>query len=132
MMNKLLLAPRHCSKDPNPTGLLHLFLAQLVYHSDFLKQVAADHPGHAFRLLSLVFDNPELLSSLKKNVTIYPSPDMLSATGAPPSQLSFNCNRIFFDIYGEVKEAVHGLESTIKLTTTDTIDKMQNWRDMPT
>ena len=47
---------KHRTKDYNPTSLLSVFLAQLVYHSDYLKQTVEKVPGHDFGSLPLVFD----------------------------------------------------------------------------
>ena len=75
---------KHRSRENNPTGLLRLFLAQIVYHSDYIKETVQKHPHHGFGSLPLVFDNPKLLAALKMQVTLNPSPAMPRAIGIPP------------------------------------------------
>ena len=52
------LLAKHRHKDHNPSGLLKLLLAQLVYHSDFLKKEVDKNPKHQFGLVPMVFDKP--------------------------------------------------------------------------
>ena len=116
------LVDKHKTKDYNPTGLLHLFLAQIVYHSKFLKDTVEQYPSHDFGLIPLVFDNPELLAALKENVTLEPSRDMPYSTGIPPHiHHSIQIQRII-DICGEVKDAVEVLDKTITKTIETSID----------
>ena len=67
----------------DPTGVLLICLASVVYHSDFLKQVAAETPGHPFDLIPLL-SNPTLLKDLKELVTLQPEGQMTTPTGIPP------------------------------------------------
>ena len=58
-----------CQDNPanDPTGLLLLALASIIYHSDWLKCVVTKHHGHPFSEIPLLND-PELLSRLKEKV----------------------------------------------------------------
>ena len=114
---------KHGNKEYNSTGLLHLLLAQLVYHSEFLREIATKFRGHDFNLLPMVFDKPELLKALKENVTLDPSPDMPVATGIPPHITHSIQLQGVIDICGEVKDAVVTLETTIKDTIHSAIDE---------
>ncbi|KAL7541385.1 hypothetical protein ACHAXR_011858 [Thalassiosira sp. AJA248-18] len=114
---------KHGHRDNNPSGLLDLFLAQLVYHSDFLKQTVHNFPSHDFGSLPLVFDNPELLNALKERVTLEPSPDISRATGIPPHITHSIEIQKTIDICGEVKDAVLKLDKTIADTISTAIDE---------
>ena len=117
------LLAKHRHKDHNPSGLLKLLLAQLVYHSDFLKKEVDKNPKHQFGLVPMVFDKPELLAALKKNVTLDPSPDMPMATGIPPHiSHSIEIEKVL-DICGEVKGAVEALDAMISTSVGNAIDE---------
>jgi hypothetical protein len=64
----------------DPTGVLLICLVSVVHHSNFLKTVAAETPGHPFDLIPLL-SNPALLSNLKELVTLEPEGQMTSPTG---------------------------------------------------
>ena len=117
------LLETHRRKDYNPQSLLKLFLAQLVYHSGWLKGVVNDNPGHDFGSIPLIFDSPDLLDELKKNVTLDPSPDMRVATGIPPHIAHSRQIQKTIDICGEVHGAVLKLETTIEAAINKSIDK---------
>ena len=53
----------------DPTGILLYCLASVVWHVDFLKDMAARHPGHPFSMIPLL-SNPTLLNDLKELVTL--------------------------------------------------------------
>ena len=114
---------KHGHRDNNPSGLLDLLLAQLIYHSNFLKQTVTDFPEHSFGLLPLVFDNPDLLSALQERVTLEPSPDMPRATGIPPHITHSIDIQKSIDLCFEVKDAVLHLDETIATTINSTIDE---------
>lgn len=114
---------KHTTRVYSPSGLLQLFLAQLVYHADFIKQIVAENPSHDFGSLPMIFDRPDLLDALKQNVTLDPSPDMPYTTGIPPHiHHSIQLAKVI-DICGEVKDAVQVLDATIKTTRHNSIDE---------
>jgi hypothetical protein len=83
LMYATILQKRSGSAVDPTAGVLVMCLASVVYHSDFLKQIAAETPGHPFDLIPLL-SNPELLNDLKELVTLDPEGTMTSATGIPP------------------------------------------------
>ena len=57
--------------EVDPTGILLFFLAAVVWHSDWLKEMAAKHPGHLFSMIPIL-STLELLWDLKELVTLDP------------------------------------------------------------
>ena len=51
---------KYGDSDHNPTGVLLRVLASVIYHSDWIKEVGNQTPGHPF-LCILLLNNPELL-----------------------------------------------------------------------
>lgn len=76
------IATAHCDTNQDPSGLLSLLLASIVYHSDWLKSICAKYPSHPFHLIPILNDN-ELLLELKKLVTLEPNDHVPMATGIP-------------------------------------------------
>ena len=64
-------------------GFLLFCLASVVHHSDKLKAVGAERPGHSFSTIP-VLNDVELLTELKKLVTLDPAGDVQRASGIPP------------------------------------------------
>lgn len=82
------LTEAHGNTAHDPTGLsLSIFLAQLVYHSDWLLQMSALHKGHQFGSIPII-DNHILLKKLKENVTLEPSPSCCKPSGHPTACIS--------------------------------------------
>jgi hypothetical protein len=67
----------------DPTGLLLLCLASVVWNVDFLKSTAAKIPGHPFGMIPLL-SNVSLLAELKLLVTLESDGHMTVASGIPP------------------------------------------------
>ena len=67
----------------DPTGILLLCLASVVWNVEFLKATAARIPGHPFGLIPLL-SNAGLLADLKLLVTIEKEGQMTVASGIPP------------------------------------------------
>ena len=76
------IATAHCDTNHDPSGLLSLLLASIVYHSNWLKSICAKYPSHPFHLIPILNDN-ELLLELKKLVTLEPNDHVPMATGIP-------------------------------------------------
>lgn len=118
---------KHTRDGYSPSGLLDLFLAQIVYHADYLKETVAENPSHHFGSLPLVFDNPGLLAALAEKVTLEESPDMPFATGIPPHIQHSIDLRTVIDICGETQDGIKRLEATmtdtIKTAVSDGIDE---------
>jgi hypothetical protein len=101
----------------DPTGVLLICLASVVYHSEFLKQVAADTPGHPFDLIPLL-SNPALLDDLKELVTLEPEGQMTTATGIPPHVASATILQevltVCTNTLESVKEMTKNIEQAVK------------------
>jgi hypothetical protein len=67
----------------DPTGILLLCLASIVWNVKFLKSTAARIPGHTFGMIPLL-SNAGLLAELKPLMTIRKEGYMTVATGIPP------------------------------------------------
>ena len=67
----------------DPTCLLLRLLASVIFHFDWLKKIASTRTDHEFHSIPLMF-RPELVSSLKKIITIHPSVVIAKPTGIPP------------------------------------------------
>ena len=65
------------------TGLLLRCLAALVHHSPFLTDMVLKCPGHLFAALPLLHNN-QIMTKLKKLVTLEPIGQVQQATGIPP------------------------------------------------
>ena len=63
-------------------GVLLLFLASMVWHSEWLLEWIAKDSSHPFQLIPIL-QHLELLEELKKLVTIEPTERMKVATGVP-------------------------------------------------
>ena len=105
---------RHASNTHDPSGLLSLLLESLVYHSDWLRTIASQYPGHPFNSLALLHE-PDLLASLKDLVTLEKNEDVPIATGVPP-------HVVHAQAIAKVLEACEGLD--LKLDTmTDSFEE---------
>ena len=72
------------SESCNPSGVLLRVLASVVYHFDWIKQIASKNgTDHPFSCIPLMF-NLELVVELKKLLTTKPSSVIKEATGIPP------------------------------------------------
>ena len=73
----------HSGTNHDPSGLLLLLLASMVHHSDWLIGICSRYPSHPFHSLPLLNDN-QLLTELKRLVTLEPNNHVPIATGVPP------------------------------------------------
>ena len=55
---------RHCDTEHDPTGVLRLLLASIVYHSDWLNKQRQKNPRHPFAGIPILND-PDLLKALE-------------------------------------------------------------------
>ena len=62
-----ILAAHSENLEINPTGMLLLLLPSIIHHSEWIKSVVRDFPGHPFSLIPLFTEN-ELLLRLKEKV----------------------------------------------------------------
>jgi hypothetical protein len=89
----------------DPTGILMLCLASIVWNVDFLKETAARIPGHPFGMIPLL-SNAVLLAELKLLVTIESEGHMTVATGIPPHIRQAVLIKATLDVCRETFEAI--------------------------
>ena len=128
---------KHQDTPVNPTGILLLCLASVVYHSDFLIETTSKYPGHQFGTIPLL-SKPQLLAQLKEMVTIEKEGQIVAATGIPPHVANAKlvletlqtCQDIFEKVgtmSDEMKKAVHEeFENRAFETGQMTSDRMQD------
>jgi hypothetical protein len=108
--------------DVDPTGVLLYCLASVVYHSDFLKQMAAEIPGHPFSLVPLL-SRPELLIDLEELVTLEPGGQMTLPTGVPPHVENMKLVQKALSLCTETLEAVKSLTKDIKESVKEAFEE---------
>ena len=74
---------RWAGTDQDPTGILLRFLASIIYHFEWIQQMASLSTDHPFNAIPLLF-KADLVADLKSPVTTEPSPVISEATGIPP------------------------------------------------
>ena len=92
----------------NPTGLLLRLLASIIYHSDWITQVANKNSQHPFLCIPLL-NNPELLLCLKAKVTIEMTEGMPQATVIPPHVEQMKMQRQLLTLCQQTLDKVDGL-----------------------
>ena len=97
----------------DPTGILLLCLASVVWNVDFLKTTAAAIPGHPFDMIPLL-TNASLLAELKLLVTIESEGHMTVATGIPPHIRQAVLIKDTLGVCKETLEAVKNLTDGVK------------------
>jgi hypothetical protein len=97
----------------DPTGILLLCLASVVWNIEFLKSTAARIPGHPFGMIPLL-SNVALLEELKLLVTIESEGHMTVATGIPPHIRQAVLIKSTLDVCKETFEAVKSMAEGVK------------------
>ena len=69
MMYGPILEKYKDNAEINPTGLLLMVLASVIYHSSWISEIIIKKPGHPFSLMPLM-NCPELLERLKEKVSL--------------------------------------------------------------
>jgi hypothetical protein len=108
--------------EVDPTGILLYFLASVVWHSDWLKEMAAKHPGHPFSMIPIL-STPELLRDLKELVTLEPKGNVKSATGIPPHIQNASVAKKILSLCEATLEAVKGMIETVKTSVKDAFEE---------
>ena len=81
--------------EQKPTGLLLRVISSVIFHFDWICEMAASSSDHPFNSLPLMF-KPDLVEKLKGLITTEPSVVMEKATGIPPHvEQSAELQRIF-------------------------------------
>lgn len=99
--------------DVDPTGMLLLCLASVVWHSDFLKATAAADSEHPFNTIPIL-SNPDLLKDLRELVTLEPEGQMKCATGIPPHVQHAKVAREILELCVKTLEEVQNMAETVK------------------
>jgi hypothetical protein len=97
----------------DPTGILLLCLASVVWNVEFLRSTAARIPGHPFAMIPLL-SNAGLLAELKLLVTIEKEGHMTVATGIPPHIRQAVLIKKTLDVCKETFEAIKDMTDVVK------------------
>jgi hypothetical protein len=97
----------------DPTGILLLCLASVVWNIDFLKSTAAKIPGHPFGMIPLL-SNVGPLAELKLLVTIESAGHMTVATRIPPHIRQAVLMKETLTMCKETLVEVQGMAATVK------------------
>ena len=117
-----VISDNHAEEEHDPTSMLTLCLASLVYHSDFLIQIELEHPGHPFSSIPIL-QADDLLSKLKDLVTLEPSDDVPFATGIPPHIYQAKAINKVLALYEGTQNKICNLTTTITTAIDDAIEK---------
>jgi hypothetical protein len=97
----------------DPTGILLLCLASVVWNVEFLKLTAAKIPGHPFGMIPIL-SNVGLLQELKRLVTIESEGHMTVATGIPPHIHQAVLIKNTLQVCTETLKTVKEMSTTVK------------------
>lgn len=111
----------HSGTSHDPSGLLSLLLASMVHHSDWLIGICSRYPSHPFHSLPLLNDN-ELLTELKRLVTLEPNTHVPMATGVPPHVSHTQAIKQVQQVVDETKAYVVTFKEDLKLAVSDAVD----------
>ena len=112
----------HERTNHDPSGLLSLLLASMVYHSDWIHQIKSKYPNHPFLSLPL-FDEPELLKELKEQVTLEPNDDVPTVTGSPPHVDHAIAIKEVFDMCTSIKDGQDLFQEKLEESVSKAVDK---------
>ena len=102
----------------DPMGILLYCLASVVWHVDFLKDMAARHPGHPFSMIPFL-SNPTLLNDLKELVTLEPKGQVLTPTGVPPHVQHASVAKKILSLCVETLKTVRQMAENVKESTKE-------------
>ena len=122
MTFKHMMDPKHVDSDHDPTGLLKLLLASIVWHSDWLDKKRAADPQHPFAGIPILNDS-ELLAALKLEVTIEPNDDVNTPSGVPPHIEHARAIADVLEVCTAVKETVMDFSNKLDTSIASAIDK---------
>jgi hypothetical protein len=101
------------STQSDPTGLLLLCLAAVVYQSNWLKKVIHENPGHPFGNIPIL-QNETLLCELKELVTVEAEGQITRPTGIPPHIEQAKVLRKVLNVCEETLRDVQSMANTVK------------------
>ena len=102
----------------NSCGILLLCFASVVFHADFLIDIASKKPGHPLSLLP-IFHNDVLLKELQKLVVL--DSDRIISTGIPPHIEQIKLLEKVYTVVQQSVEALNTQIETIKTAVKDAI-----------
>jgi len=108
---------RHEDTRVDSTGLLLRCLAALVHHSPFLTDMVLKCPGHLFAALPLLHHNNQIMTELKKLVTLEPIGQVRQAMGVPPhiqqAELTMKVLETCVTTFQEVKKMTKSVKEAV-------------------
>ena len=113
---------KHRDTQHDPTGLLQLMLASLVFHSDWLNKQRANNPRHPFASIPILND-VDLLKALKEEVTLEPNKDVRKASGVPPHVEHAKALKEVLDVCTTMSERVEQFSDRLDASVASAIDK---------
>jgi hypothetical protein len=102
--------------------LLLLLLASIVHHSEFLRGIKDSVPNHPFANIPIL-RRPELLSELKKLITMKASERIPNATGIPPHVKELALLKETLDTCGEMLITLKEMIPELKVCLKDSIQE---------
>ena len=112
----------HGFSDNDPTGLLTLLLATIVYHADWLNKTRMNNPAHPFGKIPILND-VELLAALRDEVTLDPNDEMPCPTGIPPHIEHAARLRDVLEVTTSIKVLVEEFTAHLDSSVASAIDK---------
>ena len=112
----------HAGTNHDPTGLLSMLCASIIYHSDWLISKMSEYPDHPFHHIPILSET-ELLKELKsENLTIGPNDHVPMATGVPPHIVHTVAINKVFDICTDIKNEGRELKNCLRESVSDAVD----------
>lgn len=111
----------HGGTDHDPIGLLSLFLASMVHHSDWFLSIIASNPSHPFSNIP-IFNEHELLNQLKEEATLKPTTHVPMATGIPPHISHAKALKEVFEMCTDTKEMLSQFKKELADCISEAVD----------
>jgi hypothetical protein len=94
----------------------------VVWHVDFLKDMAAQHPGHPFSMIPLL-SNPTLMNDLKELVTLEPKGQVTTPMGIPPHIQHASVAKKILLLCVETLETVQQMADNVKESVKEAFEE---------
>jgi len=113
----------------DPSGVLSLVFASLVYHSEWLIDIKTKYENHPFNKLAIL-DNIELLDELRRDHLTFEANDHVGiATGIPPHISHAKDIKKVLDISTETKASVDDFRACLNDCIKNAIDEKVEMED---
>ena len=112
----------HANTDHDPTGILTLLLASIVYHADFMNKTRMNNPAHPFGKIPILNDH-EPLAALREEVTLEANDEIPCPTGIPPHIEQAARLRELLEVTTTVKNLVQDFKNHLDTSVASAIDK---------